>query len=120
MVLAVSGASAQKFEIGASGGFIKNSIYNYYSGATYGSYEQFQTSVTSPLLSVKAMYNSKHYQFGVALESRTLKYKGVNYPDGPYILIAYAPTEYTERQTPVKVFVNRVARFNPNCAIGHK
>ncbi len=107
-----AGASAQNFEFGADGGLVDYSVHNVYMASSYADFNHYQTSVTAPILSARAMFVYKNYQFGMTVEDRTLSYKCDIYPDIMPAIADANTFQYTMHELPVKLFVNRLVRLH--------
>ena len=111
-------ASAQNFEFGLNGGLANYTVHNVYEGSSYQDFNHFQSSIVSTVMSLQAMYLFKNYQVGIAIESNTLSYKSIVRPDIPIGFELFPVFQYTDHQTPVKLFINRVFKFKKLEAYG--
>jgi hypothetical protein len=94
---------AQHFEAGISGGVVKNSLHNVWFGSNnFDDFTYFQSSVITPIVTVKVIYVSKYYQLGIDAGCRTLFFKNHEYIK--YDVITY---QTTNNDLPVKLFLNR-------------
>jgi hypothetical protein len=120
-------AAAQHFEFGLNGGMVSNSVQNPDNNLVSNTniapenYTKFQSSVVSPMVSASAMYDSKHYQYGIAVENYTINYKGSTYHYyylAGSLFVENTLVQYKDQEQPLKLFVNRVFRFKRLAAYG--
>ena len=112
VLLAATCSFAQKFELGLNGGLVSHSVHTVYSAGGVQDFARFQTRITSPVVSLKGMYVTKHYQCGIRADYTILIYKSQDYPEMPHGLVTPISRQYRTREVLAALFVNRVFHFH--------
>lgn len=74
-------------------------------------FTNFQSSLLSPVYSLKAIYGNRHFQVGVSGGYCDIAYKGMNIPSPLWGFADATEEQYNERLIPLKLFANSVVHF---------
>jgi hypothetical protein len=102
---------AQNFLLGINGGLMHDAVHNTTQGSIIEDADKFQDHVISPDVSIKAMYVHNHYQYGIAVDYRTLSYK-INYIDEIWGQAEFIKLQFKDQDIPLKLFINRTIQLN--------